>query len=238
MPLAMRQHPGALTVERRLSAMNIYYIYAYIRIDGTPYYIGKGTGRRAWDKSHSVKVPTHNRVIIMETGLTEIGAYALERRYIQWWGRRDLGTGILRNMSDGGEGRTGFSEESRRKLSESAKRRRPYDPDHSHMMSEMLRKRWSDPEFRAKMSERHTGRPKSEEHRRKIGESQKGKMVPKETCDKLSEAVKETYKNGRTANKGMLGKKLSPEERERCRQAVLKRWANAKNRANHVDSEQ
>lgn len=218
--------------------MNIYYIYAYLRKDGTPYYIGKGSGRRAWDKSHSTKVPDRSRVIIMENGLTEIGAYALERRYIRWWGRRDIGTGILRNMSDGGEGRSGFSEDARKKLSESSRNRKPYSPGHSQMMSEMLRKRWSDPEFRAKMSERHKGRPKSEDHRRKIGESQVNKVVSEESKKKQSQSHKLAYANGRQPNKGMLGRKLTDEQRERCRQAVLKRWANAKNRANNIDSEQ
>lgn len=81
-----------------------FYIYAYLRIDGSPYYIGKGKAKRAW-KPHSIQIPQDNtRIIIMESELSEIGALALERRYILWYGRKDNGTGMLRNMSDGGDG--------------------------------------------------------------------------------------------------------------------------------------
>lgn len=82
-----------------------YYVYAYLREDDSPYYIGKGLLKRAWDKNHSVNLPKDiTRIVILESNLSNIGALALERRYIRWYGRKDLQTGILRNRTEGGEG--------------------------------------------------------------------------------------------------------------------------------------
>jgi hypothetical protein len=91
-----------------------YYTYAYLREDGTPYYIGKGKGNRAYVKHWRSKSkggyfspPEKDKILILKNNLTEEQAYRHEMYMISILGRKDLGTGILRNMSDGGKGGKG-----------------------------------------------------------------------------------------------------------------------------------
>ena len=89
-----------------------YYVYVYLRADRqSPYYVGKGKGKRAYHKGvrSTPKPPTRDRIIKIKEHLTEGDALDLERTLIRFWGRIDNGTGVLRNHTDGGEGASSYT---------------------------------------------------------------------------------------------------------------------------------
>jgi hypothetical protein len=85
----------------------IYYTYAWLRPDGSPYYIGKGSGNRAFDKRRKF-CPPLDRVLILKKNLTEEEAFRHEVYMIFILGRKNNKTGILRNGTNGGEGVSGL----------------------------------------------------------------------------------------------------------------------------------
>ena len=103
---------------------NRFYTYAYLREDKTPYYIGKGQGkRRHQTNGKPCNKPPKDRIIFLKKNLTEEEAFKHEIYMIAVFGRKDLGTGILHNRTDGGDGSSGWvpSEEIRKKISEANK---------------------------------------------------------------------------------------------------------------------
>ena len=102
-----------------------YYTYAYLREDRTPYYIGKGEKDRIYKKGKGeVKPPKDkSRIIYLKQNLTEAEAFRHEIYMIAVFGRKDLGTGILRNRTNGGEGFSGaiHTPETKAKLSAAMK---------------------------------------------------------------------------------------------------------------------
>ena len=142
---------------------SMYYVYAYLRQDGTPYYVGKGQADRAWQKHRNHKVPADDKIVILESNLTEIDAFRLEKEYIAKYGRKDLGTGVLRNMTDGGDGIMGHkhSEETKKKIA-LARIGKPTN----------------------------LGKKMSEEQKEKLRQANLGKKVSTKTGEKISAAKK------------------------------------------------
>lgn len=180
-----------------------FYIYFYLRIDGTPYYVGKGNAGRAWDThGHTVKPPKDKSLIIIaETNLTEIGAMALERRYIEWYGRKDNHTGILRNMTDGGEGTSGYKHtiEAKQAMSVAKKGKKQSLLHIENAARTRIGVKRSD-ETKQAISKAVSGylhpmygKTHTKESREKIAMSSSGRIRSKEASMKTSLALRKTY---------------------------------------------
>lgn len=168
----------------------MFYVYTYLREDGTPYYVGKGSGDRAykkWNKKDTKPPKDQTRIVIVEDNLDEQSAFDLEIKLIAQYGRKDLGTGILYNKTDGGEGSSGhkiggwkWGEESK------ARRRGKGNPAY--------------------------GKPTSQKQKEVTSNRVKGKKQSKETIEKRAAKLKGMFVGEKSP---VFGRKKTQEEIEK-----------------------
>jgi len=155
---------------------------------GSPYYVGKGEGWRAYNhNARCIPMPKNRTaVLIVKQNMSEQEAFAEERRLISHYGRIDLKTGCLRNRTDGGEGASG----------------RPV-PDSARLKNSLTNKG----KRRSPATEFKPGHVFSDEHRARLSAALKGRTNnPKgllgrkhtpEAKAKMAEALKAAWKRRR-----------------------------------------
>lgn len=202
-----------------------YYIYMYLDLDNVSFYIGKGRGYRYKVSEHLLecrhqpflqnkirKIGVDNiKIQFLHKNLTEKEAFKKEKYWIKYYGRRDLKRGTLCNLTNGGEGTSGYkhskevlrkmgeahkgkkhSEETRRKMSV-AKVSVKFSMETKRKISATLKGVKLSEETKRKMRKAHKGfsRPShTEETEQKISNSRKGRKLSEETKRKISESKK------------------------------------------------
>ena len=163
-------------------------VYRHRRLDNNEiFYIGIGkTEKRAYSEDkrnrfwkHIVQKSGYTIEIIAEN-LDYDDAKELEILLIKAYGRKDTGSGNLVNLTDGGDGCTGFiiTEEYRKKLSE-ANRGKVFSESHRYKIG-----------IKSKGRKANLGNLHSEEAKRKIGEKSRGRIKSNETLIKISQSNK------------------------------------------------
>lgn len=208
--------------------MKQFYVYIHKKPDGTPFYVGKGTGRRAyrlsnrnqWHKNIVAKYGKNNIIIEVINCIDEAQAFDLEKIYIKQFKHNGV---CLVNLSDGGEGDAGkiFTEEHRQKLS-AASKGKPKSEKHK----EALRGKVISDAQRAQVSARHKGTKASDATRQKLSQARTGRKLSDETKQKIREAhLGKTLsaEHRLKLSKKMLGHKHSEETKQRMRDSHKQR---------------
>lgn len=97
----------------------MFYVYMYLREDGTPWYVGKGCKYRRRHYKSDVIPKEHpcpendDHCVIVKDNLTEAAAFALEIELIAKY-KRQCDGGILVNKCLGGPGARGFKHDPNR----------------------------------------------------------------------------------------------------------------------------
>lgn len=187
-----------------------YYTYTLINsIDSQPFYIGKGASSRMYQHKRDALNPSYNyrsvhmkiQNIINNGGevlyektchLSEEEAFNTEIELIGHLGRKDLGTGILCNLTDGGEGSCGRSKVLIEQIAEKNRGKKRSEKSKQYM-SEVQK------EMAEKRRKKYNGKACSPKTSENMSNSRKGK--------EWSEAAREVVRSKPTAKPVLAYKK-------------------------------
>ena len=206
--------------------MTQFYVYIHIRPDGSPFYVGKGSGRRAWkfqgrSERHTrtvAKYGAENIIVWTMNCASESEAITQEITLI-----RSLREGNidLANICDGGEGIAGMkhSDEARAKISAAGRLRTWTDERKAKFSASQIGNTYGaghvvSEKNKKLVSDKFKGKPKSESHKAALSAVQIGKVISAETRARISIAK--------------LGKLKSPETKDRMSAAQKARFAGIK----------
>lgn len=178
----------------------MFYAYIYRDRNGTPFYVGKGSGKRAWNFTRGNQRHLRNKIAKMRRedcppsveiieALDEDHAKFLETCLIAVIGRKDLGLGSLLNLTDGGDGRVGWTEEQKKEHSAKITGQKRSQEVREKMSKAAKRRTKRDGSPAKKLVGRPSklkGRKLSPEHKLKISNSLIGHQVTEETRSKMS----------------------------------------------------
>lgn len=226
-----------------------FYVYICFKTDGTPYYVGKGSGNRLKttfkDKHNPFKTRTAKKVgkeIVIKIAEfeTEAEAFACELDLILKLGRRPFGP--LTNLTDGGGGIVGLrhTPETKQKISKAGIGRK-HSQESRLAISIGQKKRegsiWSRMNeeqqrvTRQKISQTHLGQHQSNEHKQKIGASLRESLA-----FKLYQARPKSALQRQRVSESNKTRVLSEETRRRKSEANRRRKISPETRAKQAAS--
>lgn len=220
----------------------VSYAYIHCKPDGTPFYVGKGALRRAKylgerNQYHQATVNKYgkdNILIGMLECSTDKIALALEVGIIKCMKRSGV---KLTNFTDGGEGTVNPTPESRKRMSDAAKKRGVSEACHAARVVAKTGKPISD-EQKARQSAAMTGKRFTEEHKRNISASAKKRGMSQAVLDAAKEASTGRKQTVEEKNKRSESMKLFWDLKGR-KQKIEKQkgncWDSRKTRSVYVD---
>jgi len=184
----------------------VFYVYQHVKADnGEVFYVGKGMGRRAYDSYHRSKywkniVAKHGfNVEFVKVGISEPESLKLEISTIEEYRRRGL---KIINMTDGGDGTSGYT----------------HTEEHKRMMSMALSGE-KNPRYGKEGTRK--GALVTPETIEKLRSSHLGKKLPEEQRKKIQKSTKKARQGIKTL--GMTGKGHSEETKAKMRAKALGR---------------